>query len=72
MAHMNKRKDKFWFMPEVLLKEHIDYPEKIRETGINPHADFGSYKLLLDSGDFKKSLIKFHNDTNPEYKLKVI
>lgn len=59
-----------WFYPENFKESE----RKHREKNINPDVknDFGSYKVLLKTGNIKESMISAHNDINPKGKLKVL
>jgi len=62
--------NKNWYYPKKLK----EFEKKVRE-GVEPAntgGDFGSYKIMLDSGDLEQSMIGCHNDLDPESKLLMI
>ena len=58
-----------WF-PENLQNKEIEFRESKRKAVSSD--DFGSYKIMLNSNDRKKSHIDAHNDLYPKIKLNMV
>ena len=54
-----------WWNPENLVKSELKYRAS---SDINVKNDFGSYKLMLETGDLDKSLIRSHNEIFSKYR----
>jgi SAM-dependent methyltransferase len=58
-----------WWETENLLKSELDQRASL---SADPKSDFGSYRMLLETSDFKKSLIKQHNELSPIHRTKLL
>jgi 2-polyprenyl-3-methyl-5-hydroxy-6-metoxy-1,4-benzoquinol methylase len=59
-----------WFLPENLKKSET----AVRTTelsSLDPNSDFASYKIMLETGDIKSSMISNHNDITPYEKISI-
>ncbi len=58
-----------WWKPENLAESELKHRTS---DSIDNKNDFGSYKLMLNSGDVEKSLIRSHNELQPQYRANFI
>lgn len=61
---------KNWSLPKNLEEQEMQVQSG--KVPAETAGDFGSYKIMLDSGDLEKSMIGCHNDLYPEHKLLMI
>tara|TARA_X000000368_G_C22987622_1_gene692877 strand:- start:392 stop:1147 length:756 start_codon:yes stop_codon:yes gene_type:complete len=59
-----------WYYPENLAK--IEKNERENENNIDLDTDYGSYKVMLKTGDKNLSKISNHNDVNPQKKISIL
>ena len=58
-----------WWKPENLSESELNHR---MSNSIDNKNDFGSYKSMLNSGDIEKSLIRSHNELQPQYRANFI
>ena len=69
---METKSDDEWWRPENLNKSQ-EQVRKINDfSNLDPEGDFGSYRRVLFGDDFSSSMLTYHNDVNPEPKIKFI
>ena len=64
--------EKTWWHPEILSKNEGE-TSKIKDLDLlDPGVDFGSYKIMLQTGDIKLSQIDQHNNIDPGVRVKMV
>lgn len=62
--------NKPWYHPDELIKNEREI--RRNDNNLDLRNDFASYKNLLNTRDLYSSKIIFHNDINPNFKIKEI
>ena len=54
------------------LKKSEHEASKLNDSELSVKSDFGSYRKVLNGGDFDASMLSSHNDLNPRNKIDFI
>ena len=61
-----------WWKPNKLKESQKSFLKENDVDKLDVHNDFGSYKVMLNTNDYSKSLIHSHNDLAPNYRVKML